>query len=71
MPQPSVAIEDSAKPVAKDYVSHLADIVPTLPKKDDVNELVLQAIQPVLFNGADAQKALTAAVAKANDLIKQ
>lgn len=67
---PSVAIEDSAKPVAKDYVSHLADIVPTLPKKDDVNDIVLHAIEPVLFNGADAQKALSDAVAKANALIQ-
>lgn len=65
-----VAIEDYAKPVAKDIVSKYADIVPTIPKKADVNNVVLQAIQQALFNGVPAQKALSDAVAKANDLIK-
>ena len=32
-----VAIEDSAKPVAKDVISKYADIVPTIPHKADVN----------------------------------
>ena len=65
-----VAIEDSAKPIAKDIVSKLADIVPTVPKKADVNEIVLQAIQSALFDGKPAQQALTEAVAAANALIQ-
>jgi ABC-type glycerol-3-phosphate transport system substrate-binding protein len=65
-----VAIEDSAKPYAKDAVSKLADIVPTVPDKADVNEIVLQAIQQALFNGVDPQQALSDAVAQANALIQ-
>ena len=65
-----VAIEDSAKPLAKDAVAQLADIVPTVPEKLAVNEIVLQAIQQALFNGEDPQKALTDAVAAANELLK-
>jgi ABC-type glycerol-3-phosphate transport system substrate-binding protein len=65
-----VAIEDSAKPIAKDTIAKYADIVPTIPKKADVNQVVLNAIQQALFNGVDPQKALTDAVTKANALIK-
>ena len=64
-----VAIEDSAKPYAKDAVSKLADIVPSVPHKAEVNEIVLQAIQKVLFEGADPQTTLTEAVAAANALL--
>jgi putative chitobiose transport system substrate-binding protein len=64
-----VAIEDSAKPFAKDAVSKLADIVPTVPHKADVNQIVLDAIQSALFKGADPQTALTDAVTKANALL--
>jgi ABC-type glycerol-3-phosphate transport system substrate-binding protein len=64
-----VAIEDSAKPYAKDAVSKLADIVPTVPHKADVNQIVLDAIQSALFKGVDAQKALSDAVTKANALL--
>jgi len=64
-----VAIEDSAKPYAKDAVSKLADIVPTVPHKADVNEIVLQAIQQALFNNVDPQQALSEAVAAANALL--
>jgi ABC-type glycerol-3-phosphate transport system substrate-binding protein len=67
------AIEDSARPIAKDIVSKYADIVPSIPKKADVNEIVRQAIESVLFSkdfSVDPQKALSDAVAKANDLIK-
>lgn len=66
---PPVAIEDSAKPYAKDAVSKLADIVPTVPHKADVNEIVLQAVQQALFNNVDPQTALTDAVAQANALL--
>jgi putative chitobiose transport system substrate-binding protein len=65
-----VAIEDSAKPVAKDVISKYADIVPTIPKKADVNAVVLAAVQQALFNGVPAQKALTDAVTAANKLIQ-
>ena len=67
------AIEDSARSTAKETVSHYADIVPSLPvgvNKADVNDIVLKAVQEVLFNKADPQAALTAAVAAANKLIK-
>jgi putative chitobiose transport system substrate-binding protein len=64
-----VAIEDSAKPYAKDAVSKLADIVPTIPHKADVNDYVLQAVQSALFDGADPQTALSDAVTKANALL--
>jgi putative chitobiose transport system substrate-binding protein len=63
------AIEDSARPVAKEMVSKLADIVPTIPHKADVNEIVLQAIQQALFNNVDPQAALTDAVTQANALL--
>ncbi|MGZ8527213.1 MAG: ABC transporter substrate-binding protein, partial [Candidatus Limnocylindrales bacterium] len=64
------AIEDSARPIAKDIVSKYADIVPTIPKKADVNQIVLKAIESALFNNVPAQQALTDAVKKANALIK-
>jgi putative chitobiose transport system substrate-binding protein len=64
-----VAIEDSAKPFAKDAISKYADIVPTIPHKADVNQIVLDAIQQALFNSVDPQKALSDAVAEANALL--
>jgi ABC-type glycerol-3-phosphate transport system substrate-binding protein len=67
---PPVAIEDSARPIAKDIVSKYADIVPSIPNKADVNQIVLDAVQQALFNDVPAQQALTDAVAKANELLK-
>jgi putative chitobiose transport system substrate-binding protein len=64
------AIEDSARPIARDIVSKYADIVPTIPSKADVNQYVLEAIESALFNDVPAQQALSDAVAKANKLIK-
>ncbi len=64
-----VAIEDMAKPAAKEYISKLVDIVPLIPQKGDVNAIVLKHIQDALFNNVDAQTALTDAVAEANALI--
>jgi ABC-type glycerol-3-phosphate transport system substrate-binding protein len=66
-----VAIEDQAKPAAKEFISKLADIVPTIPEKGEVNAIVLRHIQDALFNNVDAQTALTAAVTEANELIGQ
>jgi putative chitobiose transport system substrate-binding protein len=63
-----VAIEDSAKPIARDIVSKLADIVPTVPNKADVNEIVRKAVESAIFNNVDPQKALSDAVAEANAL---
>jgi putative chitobiose transport system substrate-binding protein len=64
-----IAIEDSAKPIARDTIATYADIVPTIPHKAEVNEIVLQAVQQALFNDADPQQALTDAVAAANALL--
>jgi putative chitobiose transport system substrate-binding protein len=64
------AIEDSARPLAKDIIATYADIVPTVPSKADVNEIVSKAIQSAIFGGVDPQKALSDAVAEANKLIK-
>jgi ABC-type glycerol-3-phosphate transport system substrate-binding protein len=73
----SPLIEDSARATAKDVISHYADIVPSLPagvNKADVNDIVLKAVESVLFPAAgttvDPQKALSDAVAEANALIK-
>ncbi len=64
------AIEDSARPLAGDIISTYADIVPTVPNKADVNEIVRKAIESALFGGVDAKTALSDAVAKSNALIK-
>ncbi len=66
-----VAIEDFAKPLAKDIISKQADIMPEIPQNKDVNDIVSQAVQSALFGGVDAQKALTDAVTKANALLAQ
>ncbi len=66
----SGAIEDSARSSAKDVVSHYADIVPSVPDKADVNDIVLKAVESALFNGVDPQKALSDAVTAADKLIK-
>jgi ABC-type glycerol-3-phosphate transport system substrate-binding protein len=62
-----IAIEDMAKPAAD--ISKLADIVPLIPQKGDVNAIVLRHVQEALFNNVDAQTALTDAVTEANALI--
>lgn len=64
-----VAIEDSAKPIAKQTVATYQDIVPTIPQKAEVENIVLDAVQQALFNGVDPQKALSDAVAAANALL--
>ncbi len=66
----STAIEDSARPLAGAIVATYADIVPTIPKKADVNDLVLKAVEAALFGDATAQQALSDAVKAANELIK-
>ena len=68
----STAIEDSARPLAGSIIATYADIVPTIPKKADVNQIVLKAIESALFGDhpVPAQQALTDAVAQANALLK-
>jgi putative chitobiose transport system substrate-binding protein len=63
------AIEDSARPLAKDIIATYADIVPAIPKKADVNQIVLKAVQDALFNKVPAQDALNKAVQDANALV--
>ncbi len=63
-------IEDSARPIAGEIVTKYADIVPTVPKKADVNAIVLDAVEKALFAKIPAQQALTDAVAKANKLLQ-
>ncbi len=63
-------IEDSARPLAKDIVSTYADIVPSIPNKKDVNEIVKKAVESALFNGVAPQQALSDAVAQANALLQ-
>ena len=64
-----VAIEDSAKPIAKDIISKQTELKPTIPHFKDVNEILLAAVQDALFNNVPAQQALDDAVAKANELL--
>ncbi len=64
------AIEDAAKPLAKDIVSKYADIVPTVPHKADVNNIVLSDIEQALAGKMSAQDALNDAVTKSQALIK-
>ena len=63
------AIEDSARPVARETISKYADIVPTVPNKADVNEIVRKKIEEALFADKPAQQALSEAVQEANALI--
>jgi putative chitobiose transport system substrate-binding protein len=63
-------IEDSARPLAKGIISTYQDIVPTIPKKADVNAVVLKAVEQALFNKVPAKQALSDAVAAANKLIQ-
>jgi putative chitobiose transport system substrate-binding protein len=67
---PATAVEDSARPLAGGIVATYADIVPTVNKKADVNDILLKAIESALFNKVPAQQALDQAVADANKIIK-
>jgi putative chitobiose transport system substrate-binding protein len=67
---PPTAIEDSARSIAKDTVATYQDIVPTVPNKADVNDVVKKAVESALFGGVSPQEALDKAVADANKLLK-
>jgi ABC-type glycerol-3-phosphate transport system substrate-binding protein len=62
-------IEDSARPLAKDIIAKEKNIMPTIPKKADVNAIVGSAVESALFNNVPAQQALTDAVTQANALL--
>jgi putative chitobiose transport system substrate-binding protein len=66
----SPLVEDSARGSAGETIAKYADIVPTVPKKGDVNAIVLDAVEKALFGEVPAQKALSDAVAAANKLIQ-
>jgi len=63
-------IEDSARPLAKDIISKMENILPTIPKKADVNAIVAKAVESALFNNVPAQQALSDAVEQANALLQ-
>ena len=62
-------IEDSARPLALDLISHAENIMPAIPDAADVNAIVRTAVEEAIFNGADPQQALSDAVAQANELL--
>jgi ABC-type glycerol-3-phosphate transport system substrate-binding protein len=62
-------VEDSARPLARDLIEQEQNILPSIPNKAEVNDLVRQAVEQALFNGANPQAALSEAVAAANELI--
>jgi putative chitobiose transport system substrate-binding protein len=66
------AIEDSARPIAGEIIATYADIVPAVPNKAEVNDIVKRHIESALFgdNPVPAQQALTAAVQEANAAIR-
>jgi putative chitobiose transport system substrate-binding protein len=68
--QKPVAIEDQAKPFAKDIISKQENILPEIPKQKEVNEVVRAAIESALFGGTPADQALKEAATSANELIK-
>ena len=63
-------IEDSARPLAFDLISAQENILPSIPNKVDVNEIVRRAVEAALFDGADPQQALSDAVTEANALLE-
>jgi len=67
---PARTIEEGALPLAEGIVSTYADVVPVVPRKADVNAIVLKAVESALYAGVPADKALSTAVAAANKLIK-
>ena len=64
------AIEDSAKPIAKDIISKQTDLKPTIPDFKDVNDILFKHIQQALFNNVPAQQALDDAAKEADAKIQ-
>jgi putative chitobiose transport system substrate-binding protein len=63
-----VAIEESGRPLAEGVISKQENILPEIQKQKEVEEIVKQMFEAVVFGGADAQTALDDAVAQANAL---
>jgi putative chitobiose transport system substrate-binding protein len=63
-------IEDSARPLAREIIENQQNILPPIPEKADVNDIVRQAVEAALFAGVPAQEALSDAVEQANALIE-
>ena len=63
-------VEDSARPLAFDIISQQENILPSIPNKAEVNEIVRRAVEAAIFDGADPQQALSDAVAEANALLE-
>jgi putative chitobiose transport system substrate-binding protein len=64
-------VEDSARPLAKEIISNEKNILPDIPLKKDINEIVKAAVESALFGDSPvpAQQALTDAVTEANKLL--
>ena len=62
-------IEDSARPLAKEIIENQENILPVIPEKKAVNDIVRQAVESALFGGVSAQEALSKAVDQANALL--
>jgi putative chitobiose transport system substrate-binding protein len=63
-------IEDSARPIAGEIIATYADIVPTVPNKAEVNDIVKRHVESALFDDVPAQQALTAAVQEAQAAVR-
>jgi putative chitobiose transport system substrate-binding protein len=67
--QKPIAIEESGRPLAKEIISKQSDIMPEIPSQKEVEEIVKNMFEQVVFGNADPQQALDEAVAAANALI--
>jgi putative chitobiose transport system substrate-binding protein len=62
-------LEDSARPLAREIIENERNIMPPIPHKKDVNDIVRQAVEAALFSDVPAQEALSDAVEQANALL--
>jgi putative chitobiose transport system substrate-binding protein len=67
--QPSVAIEDSGRPLAEGIISTQRNLAPEIPNRADVDAILREMFEEVVIGGADPQTALDAAVAEANETL--
>ena len=67
---PGTRVEDSVRPLAKTIIANERSIVPDIPQKKDVNELVKTAVESVLFGNRPMRGgAHRGRQTKANDLL--
>lgn len=64
-----VAIEHQVRPIAKEIIANQKNILPDLPMRKEVNDLLRTAFERAVFGGVSAADALKEAAAKANALI--